>query len=83
MSPLEQEILDTIATETGIADDELGDDTTFYEMGIDSLSALEILAVLESKYGVVLDEQELRDTGTIRAVVRSVATKIKDKGGVR
>ena len=79
MSPLEQEIIDTIAAETGLAREELGLATRFYDVGIDSLSALEILAALEKKYDIVLDEQELRDTGTIGAVVNGIASKVREK----
>jgi acyl carrier protein len=79
MSSLEQEIVDTIAAATGIDSKELGSATSFYDIGIDSLSALEVLAELEAKYDVVLDEQELRDTGTIGVVVKSVATKLREK----
>jgi acyl carrier protein len=79
MIPLEQEIIDTIADETGLSSEELGRATRFYDVGIDSLSALEILAALEGKYDIVLDEQELRETSTIGAVVNVVASKIRKK----
>lgn len=79
MSPLEQEIIDTIAAETGIDRQELGLAVSFYDVGIDSLSALEVLAALEEKYDIVLDERELRDTDTIGTVVNVVASRIKKK----
>ncbi len=79
MSSLEQEIIDTIAAETGLGKEELGLAARFYDVGIDSLSALEVLAALEEKYDIVMEEQELRDTGTIGAVVNVVSSKIRKK----
>ena len=80
MNPLEQDIIDTIAAETGVDSQELVLAVSFYDVGIDSLSALEVLAALEKKYGIALDERELRDTNTIGTVVNIIAAKIKKKG---
>ncbi len=79
MNQREQEIIDMIAAETGIDRQELSLAVRFYDIGIDSLSALEVLAALEQKYGIVLDERELRDTDTIGTVVNIVAAKLRQK----
>ncbi len=79
MNQREQEIIDMIAAETGIDRQELCLAVRFYDIGIDSLSALEVLAALEQKYGIVLDERELRDTDTIGTVVNIVAAKLRQK----
>lgn len=79
MSQIENDILNTIVLEAGVSAEVLSRATTFYDVGIDSLSSLEILAALEDKYDIILDAQELRDTGTISAIVKVVASKIQEK----
>lgn len=46
------------------------------DLEIDSLLALEVLAVLEQKYNIVLEEEELNNFGTIRGIIDVVSGKL-------
>jgi acyl carrier protein len=57
--------------------DRLADDTDFVDdLGVDSLMALEVLAVLEKKYGVRFAEREMREVRTVRDAHRVVSAKL-------
>ncbi|WP_033438637.1 acyl carrier protein [Saccharothrix sp. NRRL B-16314] len=55
----------------------LADDTDFVDdLGVDSLMALEVLAVLEKEYGVRFAEREMREVRTVRDAHRVVSAKL-------
>ena len=76
MNQLEWEIIDTIAEETGIERDDIKPDSDLYGLGIDSLSALEILVALEEKYDILIPEDGLRNVNNIREIINIVLGKL-------
>jgi acyl carrier protein len=76
---LEQEIIDTIAEEGDIDRSEITLDSTLYDLGIDSLSALEILVVLEDKYDIVIAQNRLRDVNTARQIISIFSDELQKK----
>jgi acyl carrier protein len=79
MSDLAREIVDTIAAEAGIEREVLTLDANLYDLGIDSLSALEILTTLERKYGITIPENELGGVNRISDVVERVSRCIANR----
>jgi acyl carrier protein len=79
MNKLEREIIDTIAEESGIDWDEIKSDSDLYSLGIDSLSALEILTVLEEKYDIIIKDSDLKDINNVTEIVRLVSSKLEKK----
>ncbi len=79
MNKLEQEIIDTIAEESGIDRDEIEPDSDLYSFGIDSLTALEILTVLEEKYNILILENDLKKINSVREIIRLVSSKLEKK----
>ena len=79
MSTLEQEIIDTIAEEGGIEKECIHLDSDLYSLGIDSLSALEIIAVLEIKFNIRISEYDLRNVNQIRGIVQIVSKEVKKR----
>lgn len=79
MKRLEQEIMDAIAEETGIDRSEIKLDSDLYDLGIDSLSALELLVILESKYDIRIPETKLKDTNIIGDIIKIIAREINKK----
>jgi len=79
MRQLEQEIIDTIAEEGDIDKSEIKLDSTLYDLGIDSLSALEILVVLEDKYDIVIAQNRLRDVNTARQIISVFSDELQKK----
>jgi acyl carrier protein len=79
MNKLEREIIDTIAEESGIDRDDIKSDSDLYSLGIDSLSSLEILALLEEKFNIIIQDTELKNINSVTEIVRLVSSKIEKK----
>ncbi len=83
MNKLEQEIIDTIAEEGAIDKSEIRVDSNLYDLGIDSLSSLEILVALEEKYDIRISQNRLKNVNSVRAIIRVVSSQLKKKGTAR
>ena len=79
MNKLEQEIIDTIAEEGVIDKSEIKLDSNLYDLGIDSLSSLEILVALENKYDITIAQNRLKNVNSVRQIVRAVLSALKEK----
>ena len=79
MNKLEQEIIDTIAEEGVIDKSEIKLDSNLYDLGIDSLSSLEILVALENKYDITIAQNRLKNVNSVRQIVRAVLSALKKK----
>ena len=79
MNKLEQEIIDTIAEEGAIDRSEIKLDSNLYDLGIDSLSSLEILVVLESKYDITIAQNRLKKVNSVGQIIRVVSSELKKK----
>ncbi|MFP4476863.1 MAG: phosphopantetheine-binding protein [Desulfatibacillaceae bacterium] len=73
---LKGRILETVDVR-GIAPEDMGKDTTFFEGGLnlDSIDVLELAVMIEEEYGVVIDNKELGEKvfitlGTLADYVR-------------
>ena len=82
MNELEQEIIDTIAEEGAIDKSEIKLDSNLYDLGIDSLSSLEILVALENKYDITIAQNRLKNVNSVREIIRVVLSQLKKKGTV-
>jgi acyl carrier protein len=68
-TPTREELRDFFADELEIPADAVGFDSEFAaDLGIDSLTAMEILVQLERKYGVRLEEDEFAGLTSVDAV---------------
>jgi acyl carrier protein len=56
--------------------DEVPDDTSFKELGIDSMMAIEIVAEIERRYKLKVPEEELQKIRDLNSVVSLVAGKL-------
>ena len=56
--------------------DEIPDETSFAELGIDSMMALEIVSAVEREYKVSVPEEELRSLKNFQSVYDLFAAKI-------
>ena len=79
MNKLEQEIIDAIADEGAIDRSEIKLDSNLYDLGIDSLSSLEILVALEDKYNIRISQKRLKNVNSVRQIVRVVSNELKKK----
>jgi len=83
VSKLEQEIIDIIAEEGAIDKSEIRVDSNLYDLGIDSLSSLEILVALEEKYDIRISQNRLKKIDNIGDIIRVVSSQLKKKGTAR
>jgi acyl carrier protein len=56
--------------------DELPDDTHFKELGIDSMMGVEIVAAIERKYQIKIEDAELQQVSTLTKSLELVSSKI-------
>ena len=80
MNKLEQEIIDVIAEEAAVDRSEIRLDSNLYDIGIDSLSSLEILVALEEKYDIRISQNRLKNVNSVREIIRVVSSQLKKKG---
>ena len=80
MNKLEQEIINSIAEEGEIDKSEITLDSNLYDLGIDSLSSLEILVALEDKYDITIAQNRLKSVNSVREIIRVVSSQLKKKG---
>jgi len=76
MTNLKEELRELIAE---IAEkDEIPDDTTFKDLGIDSMMGVEIVAAIERKYQVKIADAELVEVTTLNNSMALVQKKLGD-----
>ncbi|GAA4656362.1 hypothetical protein GCM10023347_02240 [Streptomyces chumphonensis] len=73
-----EDLRTTVADVLDVEEKELTDDAHFVEtLGVDSLMALEVMVVLEKKYGVKLREEELKQVTSLRKAYDLLAEKLE------
>ena len=60
--------------------EEIPEDTSFADLGIDSMMAIEIVADVEKNYDVTIAEEELEELVNLRAVYDKVQAKLAQVG---
>lgn len=72
-----EDLRQTVAEVLDIDDEDLTDDAHFIEdLEVDSLMALEVMVVLERKYGVKLEESELKQVITLEKAYSLLDAKL-------
>ncbi len=79
MNKLEREIINTIAEEAAVDKGEINLDSNLYDLGIDSLSSLEIVVALEKKYDIRISQNRLKKINNIREIIRVVVGEVQKK----
>jgi acyl carrier protein len=73
-----EELRAFVADVLDVEEEEVTDDADFVaELGVDSLMALEVMVVLEKKYSVKLQEQEMKQITCLRKVYDLLASKLE------
>ncbi len=60
--------------------EEFGKETTFKDMGADSLDIVQILSAVEDKYDIELDDEALVDIKDMAGFVSYIERKISENG---
>jgi acyl carrier protein len=72
MDALEQQVVDIIAQKKKIAPETLTLDTTFQELGIDSLDAIDLLFTFEDTFKISIPDDVARQMKAIRSVTEAL-----------
>jgi acyl carrier protein len=71
---LKDELRQIVVEVTEVED--IPEDTSFADLGIDSMMAIEIVTDVEKKYDVVISEEELSELTNLKAVYDKVKQKL-------
>jgi acyl carrier protein len=69
---VEQQVIAAIARAKRLSIDEITLESTFEELGVDSLDAIELLFELEETYEIAIPDDEAKSFETVREVVESL-----------
>jgi len=75
---LKNELRQIITEVTEVED--IPEDTSFADLGIDSMMAIEIVADVEKDYEITIGEDELSDLTNLKAVYDKVKEKLGETG---
>ncbi|MFE0023806.1 acyl carrier protein [Amycolatopsis sp. NPDC059021] len=67
---LEDKIRETVASSVMVEPEDIGLDQSFTELGIDSLSRIELVALVEQHLGKIVPEDEIPELDTINEVTQ-------------
>jgi acyl carrier protein len=78
---LEQEIIAAIAAARKIQPGRISLDSTFEELGVDSLDSLTILFALEERFDISIPDEAAREMRTVREVVDGLQHMLPGRTG--
>jgi len=82
MSSLEDDIRALVSKIIKIPEDKIAPDANlFYDLGVDSLLGVEILASLDKKYGLDVPEEKLRSISTLNDITALTRELLEKKKG--
>jgi acyl carrier protein len=74
-----QRVLKSIATSKRIPLETVTIDSTFEQLNIDSMDAVEILFALENEFDIVIPDDEVRSVRNVRQMCEGIATLVAAK----
>lgn len=82
MSGIEQEILDLVALQLGARAVKSGD-RLIEELGAESADVLNLVATVEDRYKIEIDEEEIPQLSTVADVHHLVQRRLQERAGQR
>lgn len=71
--------MEIIAKQKRIPSDQVTIDSTFQELGLDSLDAVNILFEVEGEFNINVSDEQARQIKNVRQMVEGVSTLIEEK----
>ena len=78
---IESQVIDIIARKRKIDPSTVTLDSTFEQLGIDSLDAADLLFAFEDTFGIVVPDPAAQSMKTVRQVVEGVRQLVSDRAG--
>jgi|688.fasta_scaffold23745_4 acyl carrier protein len=75
-----QKVRDILSEKKGVSTDAISMDSSFEELELDSLDAVELIADLEEAFGVNVPNTDLQKVRTIRDAVEGLGKAMEAKG---
>lgn len=75
MSDVPEELAHILTENFEVVADDLELDSTLDDLGVDSVATIELIDILQEKYGIKISEEELSNKNTIGQLISTVATK--------
>jgi len=72
-------VLDIIAKQKRIPADQVTVDSTFQELGLDSLDAVNILFELEGEFNISISDDQARQIKNVRQMIEGVSAVLTEK----
>ena len=76
---IEERVLRVIATTRRVPLDTVRADSTFEELGIDSLDRINILFELEGEFDIEIDDEQAKQVTTLRQMIDGIAVLVERK----
>ncbi|MCS6951393.1 MAG: acyl carrier protein [Bryobacterales bacterium] len=70
---LAQRVIGVIAKARRVPPETITPETTFQELGLDSLDAVNVLFALEEEFNVSIPDEDAREIRTVRQVIEGIA----------
>lgn len=74
-----KKIREIIADKLGIAEDEITMDTSFEDIGADSLDIVEVIMAIEEEYDVQVSDSEAENAKTVGDVVKYISQLVGEE----
>src|SRR6476619_681881 len=78
---VQRDIVDYLGSHDSIEPDEITDESTLEDLGLDSLGVLAIADIVENKYGISLDDERIADVRTLSDFKDLIVLKIAEVAG--
>ena len=75
-----QKVRDILSEKKGVPAESIGMESSFEELELDSLDAVELIADLEEAFGVNVPNTDLQQVRTIRDAVQGLTKALEGKG---
>ncbi|MBZ4663350.1 MAG: acyl carrier protein [Caloramator sp.] len=74
-----EKIRNIIADQLNLDENEIAEDTTFADLGVDSLDLFQILISLEDEFGIEIPNEDAENIKTVKDVVEYIKERIGDE----
>ncbi|SHF35252.1 acyl carrier protein [Caloramator proteoclasticus DSM 10124] len=74
-----EKIRNIIADQLNLDENEIAEDTTFVDLGVDSLDLFQILISLEDEFGIEIPNEDAENIKTVKDVVEYIKERIGDE----
>ena len=74
-------VIQVLAATQRIPVEKVSPDSTFTELGMDSMDAVNVLFALENEFDINIPDDEVRSVANVRQMAEGIARLIEKKGG--